>query len=415
MIERVTLEALLAGGDVLDAETMRIAESIVGEVRSEGVTALRRFALEFGDLADPEQALWLDRSVLEAAFHRLPESQRGVLQRTAARIESFARGQRNALGDYSVTESGFELGHTCAPVQCAGCYAPGGRYPLPSSVLMTAVTARAAGVETVVVASPRPGDVTLGAAFLARVDGFLPVGGAQAVAALAYGVGDTPACDVVVGPGNRFVTAAKYVVSRDVGIDMLAGPSELVVVADGQADPVWIAADLLAQAEHDEDARPILLAVGETIAAAVEREVATQLASLPTRAVAELALRNGGIVICDLDSAVQACDALAPEHLALHLSDPDEFRDRVSHYGAVFVGGQAAEVLGDYGIGPNHVLPTGGAARHTGGLSVFDFLRVRTHVREIGVADPSLLNDVHALAEMEGLAGHARSAKIRGE
>jgi phosphoribosyl-ATP pyrophosphohydrolase/phosphoribosyl-AMP cyclohydrolase/histidinol dehydrogenase len=282
---------------------------------------------------------------------------------------------------------------------------------------MTAVTARAAGVETVWVASPRPAPVTLAAAWVAGADAVLAVGGAQAIAALAYGAGVVPRCDVVVGPGNRWVTAGKQLVAGQVGIDMLAGPSELVVLADASADARLVAADLLAQAEHDPDAVPALVttdaALGERVAAEVQR----QLAALPepNRATAAAACGNGFIAIAkDLDEAVAACDRLAPEHLEVMVAEPWAVAPRLMHHGALFVGAGAAEVLGDYGAGPNHVLPTGGTARHVGGLSVLTFLRVRTWL-ELTDADAArgLADDSAQLARLEGLEAHARAAEAR--
>jgi phosphoribosyl-ATP pyrophosphohydrolase/phosphoribosyl-AMP cyclohydrolase/histidinol dehydrogenase len=229
---------------------------------------------------------------------------------------------------------------------------------------MTTLTARAAGVQEIVVASPRPHPVTLWAASLGGASALLPVGGAQGVAALAYGLGTLPGCDMVVGPGNRFVTAAKHLVSRDVGIDMLAGPSELVVLADKHADPCLVAADLLAQAEHDTDAIPVLVTTSRKLAGAVQAAIGEQLADLSTAETARTALRNGGIVLCaSLAEAVDECNRLAPEHLALQVSDPRALEPRLTACGAIFVGARSAEVLGDYGSGPNHVLPTGGHAR----------------------------------------------------
>jgi phosphoribosyl-ATP pyrophosphohydrolase/phosphoribosyl-AMP cyclohydrolase/histidinol dehydrogenase len=420
MIEIVELTDLLARRDALDPATSATAEHIVEAVRRDGEAALRRYAEQFDGLTTAAPLL-LDRAALRAGWQRLSTTEQGVLERTAARIRDFALEQRRQLSDFQTTSGGYRCGHACAPVERAGCYAPGGRHPLPSSVLMTVVTARVAGVEVVVVASPWPVDVTLGAAFIAGADALLPVGGAQAIAALAFGVGGCPACDVVVGPGNRFVTAAKQFVSRHVGIDMLAGPTELVVAADAGADPERIAADLLAQAEHDVDARPILITSAAPLAPLVQAAVARQLVDLPTAETAAAGLRAGGIVVCDSAAAMAAaCDALAPEHLALHLDDAAAFAGRLSHYGAIFVGSGAAEVLGDYGVGPNHVLPTGGVARRRGGLSVFDFLRVRTFIdagptHEVDEAEQRalVLQDVVALAEMEGLVGHARSARLR--
>ncbi len=279
---------------------------------------------------------------------------------------------------------------------------------------MTAVTARAAGVREVWVASPRPSPETLAAAAIAGADAVLVAGGAHAIAALAYGAGDVPACDVVVGPGNRWVTAAKKLVAGDVAIDMLAGPSELVVLADATADAAWIAADLLGQAEHDVDARPVLVAVdAPDLVDAVQRELALQIEALPTAATARLALRNGGAVVAtDLDAAIELCDRLAPEHLEVMTADAAAVAARVDHYGGLFVGSRSAEVFGDYGAGPNHVLPTGGTARVTGGLSVLTFLRVRTWLR-IDHVDDRLRRDVIRLAQLEGLAAHAEAARRR--
>jgi phosphoribosyl-ATP pyrophosphohydrolase/phosphoribosyl-AMP cyclohydrolase/histidinol dehydrogenase len=275
---------------------------------------------------------------------------------------------------------------------------------------MTAVTARAAGVEFVIVASPRPTTVTLAAAAVAGADAFLAVGGAQAIAAMAYGVGVVP-CDVIVGPGNRWVTAAKKLVSGAVRIDMLAGPSELVVLADAHADPGLVAADLLAQAEHDPDALPMLVTTSSELADAVDIELRVQLETLPTAEVAREACRQGfSVVVPDLAAGVAVCDRLAPEHLALHLEDAASVSPK--HYGAVFIGARAAEVLGDYGAGPNHVLPTGGTARSEGGLSVANFLRCRTWLRIDGPA-PELVADAAVLGRLEGLEAHARSAERR--
>ena len=243
----------------------------------------------------------------------------------------------------------------------------------------------------------------------------LAAGGAHAIAAMAFGAGPVPACDVIVGPGNRYVTAAKQLVGRRVAIDMLAGPSELVVFADHTANPAAIAADLLAQAEHDTDAVPILVALDPALADRVETELSRQLATLPTAAVVREALANGGVVnVASVEEGIAACDALAPEHLELFLDGADRIAPRLAHFGALFIGGASAEVLGDYGAGPNHVLPTGGTARSKGGLSVYTFLRVRTWLRiDDGAAARPLLEDAAWFGRVEGLEGHARSAERR--
>lgn len=411
-MRRVTLETMpLRGRGAVDAETLTAAGAIVRDVQDRGEAGLRHHAERLGDL--PRGApLVIERAALDAAVEALPAAERALLERTAARIGSFAEAQKICLAPLDTAVPGGRAGHTLAPVRAAGCYAPAGRFPLPSSVLMTAVTARVAGVETVWVASPRPNPVTLAAAGIAGADAVLAVGGAQAIAALAFGAGPVPAVDVVVGPGNRWVTAAKQLVSGTVAIDMLAGPSELVVLADDTADPATVAADLLAQAEHDTDALPILVTTSAALADAVDTALAAQLATLPTADTARVACEAGfTVLVDDLAAGVAACDALAPEHLEVITADADAVAARLGHYGGLFIGGGAAEVLGDYGAGPNHVLPTGGTARYTGGLSVFTFLRVRTWLR---MDDPrALAADAAALARLEGLEGHARSAERR--
>lgn len=415
ILRRVSPEAVTSQDrEAVDATTLAAAGAIVEEVRRRGEPALRTYAEKFDGLV-PGGALVVDRAALEKALAELPESTRALLERTARRITCFAQAQRDCLQPLTLPIPGGAAGHRLSPVSRAGCYAPGGRFPLPSSVLMTAITARVAGVPEVWVASPRPGPVVLAAAAIAGADALLCAGGAQAIAALAYGVGPVPACDVIVGPGNRWVTAAKKLVMGKVMIDMLAGPSELVVLADDSAQPAMVAADLLGQAEHDADAVPILVTTHAPLIDAVEQEIHRQLASLPTADTARAALANGFAVVArDLGEAVSLCDRLAPEHLELHVAEAEAVALRVNHYGGLFVGSQSAEVLGDYGAGPNHVLPTGGTARSTGGLSVLTFLRVRTWLRiDDPVAARSLYDDAVALAQIEGLVAHGRSAAAR--
>jgi histidinol dehydrogenase len=400
--------------EAVDADTLREAAKIVEDVHERGERAVYEHSVRLGDVEHGEPMI-ATREDLQRALDSLPEKQRGVLERTAERIEAFATAQREAITDVDVPILGGRAGHTVAAVERAGCYAPGGRYPLPSSVLMTACTAKVAGVDTIWVASPRPDQVTLAAAAVAGADALLGVGGAQAIAAMAYGAGEVPACDVVVGPGNRWVTAAKKLVAGRVRIDMLAGPSELLVFADHSADPATVAADLLAQAEHDPDALPALVTLDADLVTAVDAELSRQLAELPTAETAAAALQNGfAVVVDDIATGVELCDRIAPEHLELLLEDAEAVAERVNHYGGLFVGHGAAEVLGDYGAGPNHTLPTGGTARSTGGLSVFTFLRVRTWMR-VDALDGAqeLVDDAISLGRLEGLEGHARSAERR--
>lgn len=390
---------------------------ILREVREEGEPAVRRWAEQLGDVA-PGAPLFVNRAALEAARDALPADQRDLLARTAARIRAFAEAQRDCLQPLDLPIGGGSIGHELLPLDAVGCYAPGGRYPLPSSVLMTVIPARVAGVVQVWVASPRPTAVTLAAAAIAGADGLLACGGAQALAALATGVGPMPTVDFLCGPGNRWVTEAKRQLVGQVGIDMLAGPSELLVLADDTGDADEIAADLIGQAEHDDDARPILVTTHAPLVDAVEAALTRRLADLPTAATARTALaRQGMAVVCsDLESAFQVSDLIAPEHLELRLSAAGLTRagQALRHAGAVFRGPGGAEVLGDYGVGPNHVLPTGGTARMRGGLSVLDFLRVRTYLDlQASPRTAELAQDAAALARLEGLEGHARAAEVR--
>jgi len=390
------------------------ARGIVERVQVEGEDALVEYAVRFNERQSGE-ALYLTRAEMQIALDALNASDKDRLERIADRITVFAEAQMDALRPVTVKIPGGAAGHTIEPIERAGCYAPGGRYPLPSSVLMTAITARVAGVESVWVASPRPAPITIAAASLAGADGLLTAGGAQAIAALAYGVGPIPPSDTIVGPGNEYVTAAKQIVSANVAIDMLAGPSELVVVADDTTNPRLVSADLLAQAEHDVRAIPILVTTDEMVVERVEEELERQLRDLPTRDVAIQALANGGATICPTWSEViTLCNELAPEHLQLSLAEPDSLLSELKHYGAVFVGERSAEVFGDYGAGPNHVLPTGRTARATGGLTVFDFLRIRTWIRsDSSSALDELVADSAWLARLEGLEAHARAAEAR--
>jgi len=411
---RSVTELIRRRGGAVTPEALAVAAPIVDAVRARGEAALREYAERFGDVPGGGP-LFLDRRALDRVRAGLPADDRARLERVAERIRRFAEAQRHALSVVTLTVPGGAAGHWIAPLQRAGCYAPGGRYPLPSSVLMTAVTARAAGVREIWVASPKPGPMTLAAAAIAGADGVLAAGGAHAIAALAFGAGPVPPCDVVVGPGNRYITAAKQIVAGRVAIDMLAGPSELVVFADATASPAIIAADLLAQAEHDPDAVPVLVTLDHTHPDRVETELARQLGDLPTAEVARMALANGGVVVvATVDEGIAACDALAPEHLELCLGDAAAVAPRVEHFGALFIGAGSAEVLGDYGAGPNHVLPTAGTTRSQGGLSVYTFLRVRTWLR---IDDPAtarpLVEDAAWFGRIEGLEAHARSAERR--
>ena len=399
--------------DPVDGQTLAQAATIISELRRDKEEGLRRCIERYeGRSGDP---ILISRSDLETAYLRLPQDVRDVLVRTRDRIARFAQAQRDCLTPLDVPIEGGRAGHDISPVSRVGCYAPGGNYPLPSSVLMTAVTAKVAGVSSIIVATPSNDDIMLGAAWLSGADQVLWAGGAHAVAALTYGVQGLEPVDIIVGPGNRWVTAAKALVMGRVGIDMLAGPSELVVAADETGLPETIAADLLGQAEHDTDAVPILVTTSKELAEQVVSACERQLLDLPTAEIARKALFNGAVVLCrSREEMVDVVNRCAPEHLEIQCRDPDQFLREVQHYGGAFVGTVSAEVFGDYGLGPNHVLPTGGTARYTGGLSVLTFIRVRTWIKMDSVSpQDQCISDTIALAQYEGLIGHARSAKAR--
>jgi histidinol dehydrogenase len=401
--------------DPVDPLAREQAAAILKEVRERGSVGLVEAAVRLRDIESPDAKLFYSKEDLKEAYDRLSSDVQQVLLRTAERVMKFAQSQRQAITEMTTTIAGGTAGHYVAPIAVAGCYAPGGRYPLPSSVLMTAVTARAAGVNTVWVASPRPALATLAAAHVAQADGLLAAGGAQAIGAMAYGIAPLSACDVIVGPGNKWVTAAKSLVSGICAIDMLAGPSEVLVIADSSCNPDVVAADLLAQAEHDVEARPILVTDSSAVINAVNARIQARLSTLPTAATAIEAVAKGFAVLCaDLIMAVRVSDVIGPEHLEIHTVDAVAVGKQCTNYGAVFIGAVSAEVLGDYGVGPNHVLPTCGTSRYTGGLSVFTFLRIRTwmHITDKAAAQDAVQDSI-ALARIEGLEGHARAAECR--
>lgn len=362
--------------------------------------------------------LWYGPDDFARALAGLPAAERAALEAAAARVRAFAGAQLASLAPLSVVVPGGRAGHDVLPVGRAGCYVPGGRYPLPSTVLMTALVARTAGVGHVAVACPRPVPVILAACALAGADLLLAAGGAQAIAAFAFGAGRLEPRDVIVGPGNRFVAAAKRYAQTFVRTDAPAGPSELLVIADESADPVTVAWDLLAQAEHDPDAVPALAATSGAVVDSVEAAISEALRELAAcRAgsanIARAALSNGwAFVSPDAHQLASAANLFAPEHLELAVQNPHDYLPLCHNAGAVFVGHTSAEALGDYGAGPNHTLPTSGRSRSSGGLSVFDFVRIRTWL-ELDSADPGLIRDTAVLARAEGLEAHARSALCR--
>jgi histidinol dehydrogenase len=388
---------------------------VLAAVRREGLPAVLRFGREF-DRADlTETTIRVMPEEIEAGAAECRPEVREAIDFAAARIRAYHERQRPADARF-VDSAGVELGWRWTALEAVGVYVPGGRAAYPSTVLMNAVPASVAGVERIAMVTP-PGKLqpaVLAAAKAAGITEIWRVGGAQAVAALAFGAGPIRPVDKIVGPGNAFVTAAKRRVYGTVGIDALAGPSEIVVVADGRSDPEWIAADLLSQAEHDPAAQSILITDDEAFAAKVEAAVRAQLSTLSTGEDAAASWRDhGAIVIAPLDEAPRLVDMIAPEHVEFALDDPERLADRVRHAGAIFLGRHTPEAIGDYVAGSNHVLPTSRAARFSSGLSLYDFIK-RTSIVKCDEAAFAILGPhTVALAEAEGLPAHARSAAIR--
>ena len=396
--------ALLSAVRVRDEATERRAAKIVAAVRRERDRALRRFAHELDGIVGPIE---VPRREWQRAARTVPMATRQALARAARQIARVARAQvpRRFRASAGV---GASVEQRVIPLDRVGCYVPGGLYPLPSSLLMTAIPARVAGVGEIVAVSPRPHPVVLAAALEAGIDRFFQIGGAQAVAALAYGTETVPRVDKIVGPGNRWVSAAKALVSRDCSIDFYAGPTEILIVA-GRGPADWIAADLIAQAEHDPDARAVLITSSRQLARDVVRHV-ERLAPADGPARTSLQGHGGVIITRTLEQAMQLANAAAPEHLVV---ENEALARQVRAAGAVFVGPWTAQVAGDYAIGSNHVLPTAGAARFRGGLNAADFVRLVSVQRLTRKGLRRLAPTVTTLARAEGLDSHARSIAVR--
>src|SRR5579859_535525 len=392
-----------------------VVRDVIAAVRSEGLAALLRYGLEFDGVELDEQSICVDQTEIDDGAAACPRDVREAIAFAAARIRSYHERQRPADARF-VDEAGVELGWRWTPLEAVGIYVPGGRAAYPSTVLMNAVPARVAGVERVAMVTP-PGKLqpaVLAAAREAGVSEIWRIGGAQACAALAYGAGPIRPVDKIVGPGNAYVTAAKRRLYGTVGIDALAGPSEIVVVADAENDPAWIAADLLSQAEHDPAAQAILITDDAAFAEAVCAAIDVQLKTLATGKDAAASWRDhGAVVIAPLGETPALVDRIAPEHVEFAVENPERLADHVRHAGAIFLGRHAPEAIGDYVAGSNHVLPTSRAARFSSGLSLYDFLKRTSIVKCDEAAFARLAPATVALAEAEGLPAHARSAAIR--
>ncbi len=418
-----TLDALLAFEGSTDAAIEQAVADILQAVRRDGDAAVVDFTRRFDHLDVSDMAaLELPKSELDAALASLTAEQRAALETAAARVRSYHERQR--IESWSYTEDseamrGTRLGQQVTPLDRVGLYVPGGRASYPSSVLMNAIPAKVAGVGELIMVVPTPrgekNPLVLAAAAITGVDRVFTIGGAQAVAALAYGTATIPQVDKIVGPGNAYVASAKRRVFGTVGIDMVAGPSEVLIISDGSGNPDWVAMDLFAQAEHDELAQSILLCTDADFIARVAASIARLLPEMPRRETIAISLKNRGalVLVRDLAEACDIANRIAPEHLELSLAEPGPWVERIRHAGAIFIGHHSVEALGDYCAGPNHVLPTMRSARFSSPLGVYDFQK-RTSLIEVSEAGAQTLGRVASiLAHGEGLQAHARSAEMR--
>jgi histidinol dehydrogenase len=410
--------ALLAVKRESAADVGRAVDEIVTDVAARGDVALIDYTRRFDHHEVDPDGLRIGSDEIDAALARCESEALDALALARDRIEAFHRAQVPA--DYeAIDAAGVRLGWRWTAIEAAGLYVPGGTASYPSSVLMNAVPAKVAGVERIVMVVPTPkgelNPLVLAAARLAGIDEIYRVGGAQAVAALAYGTETIQPVAKIVGPGNAYVAAAKRRVFGQVGIDMIAGPSEVLILADGGANPEWIAADLLAQAEHDTAAQSILVTVSPRLADAVERAVEAQLATLPRAAIAGPSWRDYGAIVLvpSLGAAIPLVDRVAPEHLEIEAEDAEALAAKVRNAGAIFLGSHTPEAIGDYVAGPNHVLPTARSARFSSGLGVLDFMKRTTILRCDRAALQAIGPAAIALGRAEGLEGHARSVAMR--
>ena len=413
------LDELLAWESVSNADVAKTVDDVIANIRANGDSALIEYTNKFDNMqANNMSELTIDKSKLKEAFDTLSAKEQNALKIAADRVRNYHEKQVQETWTYK-EDDGTMLGQKVTPLDKVGLYVPGGKAAYPSSVLMNAIPAKVAGVEDLIMVVPTPGGVTnqlvLAAAYISGVDKVFTVGGAQAVAALAYGTQTIDQVDKIVGPGNIYVATAKRVVFGQVGIDMIAGPSEILIICDGKTNPDWIAMDLFSQAEHDEDAQSILLCPDKDFIAEVEKSIDKLLPTMPGNEIISTALKDRGALIQtqDMDEALEISNRIAPEHLELSVEDPEAILDGIKHAGAIFMGRHTCESLGDYCAGPNHVLPTSGTARFSSPLGVYDFQK-KSSLIMVSSEGANTLGDIAAtLADGEGLQAHAQSARYR--
>ncbi len=413
------LKELLAWDETADASVEQVVKDVLSNVKHNGDTAVLEYTKKF-DRLDCEniEQLTIGKDRLKQAYDSISIEHRETMEKSAQRIRAYAKHQKMESWSYT-EEDGTLLGQKVTPLDKVGLYVPGGLAAYPSSVFMNAIPAKIAGVPEVVMVVPTPdgviNEMVLAAAYIAEVDKVFSIGGAQAVAALAYGTETIPAVDKIVGPGNIYVATAKRMVFGIVGIDMIAGPSEILVICDGKTDPDWIAMDLFSQAEHDEIAQSILISQDEDFLKKVEESILKLMPTMERESIIKTSIagRGGLVLVKDLDEAAEVANYIAPEHLELSIQNPQDYVEKIRHAGAIFMGRYTSEALGDYCAGPNHVLPTSRTARFSSPLGVYDFQKRTSLINcsEEGAANLSKIASVFARGE--GLTAHARSAEYR--
>ena len=413
------LSSLLSWESVSDKDVEKTVEEIINTIRSKGDKALIDYSIKFDGVKAKSMAdLMISQEELEKSFNNLSDKQKNAITIAAERVKAYHLKQNQQTWSYT-EEDGTMLGQKITPLDRVGLYVPGGKAAYPSSVLMNAIPAKVAGVEELIMVVPTPNGTTnklvLAAAYISGVDMVITVGGAQAIAALAYGTESVPKVDKIVGPGNIYVATAKRAVFGQVGIDMIAGPSEILIICDGNTDPDWIAMDLFSQAEHDEDAQSILLCPDKVFIDEVEKSIEKLLPSMDRKDIIQTALKDRGALIHtkDIDEAISISNRIAPEHLELSVENPETLLDSIKHVGAIFMGKYTCEALGDYCAGPNHVLPTSGTARFSSPLGVYDFQKKSSLIMASNESANTLGKVAATLADSEGLQAHAQSARYR--
>jgi histidinol dehydrogenase len=413
------LTDLLAWESVSNKDIAKTVDNIIADIKAKGDDALINYTNKFDRMnASNMGELSIKPSALKQAFDNLDTKEKSALETAADRVRNYHQKQKQTTWTYT-EDDGTMLGQKITPLDCVGLYVPGGKAAYPSSVLMNAIPAKVAGVEKIIMVVPTPDNIinqlVLAAAYISGVDTVFTVGGAQAIAALAYGTKTIPKVDKIVGPGNIYVATAKRAVFGQVGIDMIAGPSEILIICDGKTNPDWIAMDLFSQAEHDENAQSILLCPDADFITQVENSIAKLLPTMQRKNIIATALKDRGALIQtkNLDEAITISNQIAPEHLELSVENPQEMLNDIKHAGAIFMGRYTCESLGDYCAGPNHVLPTSGTARFSSPLGVYDFQKKSSLIMVSDEGANTLGKIAATLADGEGLQAHAQSARYR--